>query len=101
MDNNIVEFLPREEREELAMRAYWLAVSDDRDAMGRVAKPAERVADVIGEIDEITDADRLSLLWHVSLIRELAVPRSGQRKRKHQLKPLCSLPRFDPPDGAA
>jgi hypothetical protein len=95
MDNNIIEFLPREEREELAdMRAYWLAVSDDRDVMGRVAKLAERVADILNET-EIADADRQSLLWHLSLIRELAV------KREPGIKPLCKLPRFNPPDGAA
>jgi hypothetical protein len=124
MDNNIVEFLPREEREELAdMRVYWLAVRDDRDAMARIAFLTERVADILNET-EIADADRQSLLWHLSLIRELAAPRSDrdvrkpeltgatctdqldapediEPKRKPKLKPLCSLPRFNPPDGAA
>jgi hypothetical protein len=100
MTENVIEFIPREEREELAeMRQSLLKVSDDRDAMARVAFLAERIADMLGEMDGISVPDRISLQWHLSLIWELAAPRSGGK-----LKPLCRLPRFDrddPPDGAA
>jgi hypothetical protein len=88
MDNKIVEFPTREPLAEVEeMRASLLAVRDDRGAMQRVIMLAERVADIIGEI-EISDADRQSLLWHLSLIHELAVD------RKRGITPLCSLPRF-------
>jgi hypothetical protein len=97
--DNVVE-LPLAEREELEeMRKSLLKVDSDRDVMARVVFLAERIADIIGEIDEISGADRQSLLWHLSLIRELT---ADQREQK--LTPLCSLPRFNrdhPPDGAA
>jgi len=86
--DNVVELPPRGEREELErMRKSLLAVRDDRDAMQRVVLLAERVANIIGEI-KIKGEDRQSLLWHLSLIRELAAERKGG------ITPLCSLPRF-------
>jgi hypothetical protein len=87
--DNVVELLPRAEREEVEeMRKSLLKVRDEPHAMTRVAFLAERIADIIGEI-EISVQDRLSLMWHLSLIRELAAPRSDGK-----IKPLCSLPRF-------
>jgi hypothetical protein len=79
------------------MRASLLAVRDDRGAMQRVIMLAERAANIVKEIGKkITEADRQSLLWHLSLIRELAVV-PGRK-----ITPACSLPRFDrDPDGAA
>jgi hypothetical protein len=101
MDNKIVEFPAREPPAEAAevaeMRKSLLAVRDDRAAMQRVVMLAERAADIVNEIGKkITEADRQSLLWHLSLIRELAVlPRS-------EIVPACSVPRFDrDPPGAA
>jgi hypothetical protein len=98
MDNKIVEFPAREPLAEVEeMRASLLAVRDDRGAMQRVIMLAERAANIVNEIGKkITEADRQSLLWHLSLIRELAVvPGRG-------IVPLCSLPKFDrEPDGAA
>jgi hypothetical protein len=86
--DNVVELPPRAEREELeGMRKSLLAVGDDRDVRQRVAFLAERVADILSEI-EISEADRQSLLWHLSLIRELAVERKGG------ITPLCALPKF-------
>jgi hypothetical protein len=99
MDNKIVEFPAREPPAEAAeveeMRASLLAVRDHRAAMQRVIMLAERAADIVNEIDKIGEADRQSLLWHLSLIRELAVV-PGRK-----ITPACSLPRFDPPPGAA
>ena len=93
--SDVVEFPPRDaELAEVAeMRAGWLKVRDDSQAMQRVGMLAERVADIIGQI-KITDADRQSLLWHLSLIRELACGRGPV--------PLCSFPRLrkDPPDAS-
>jgi hypothetical protein len=64
------------------MRASLLAVRDDRGAMQRVIMLAERAANIVKEIGKkITEADRQSLLWHLSLIRELAVV-SGARSRQ-------------------
>jgi hypothetical protein len=86
---SVIEFPARGERGEvMEMRASLLAVEDDGAAMARVVMLAERVADIIGEIAEIAEADRYSLLWHVSLIRELAVKREGG------ITPGCVLPRF-------
>jgi hypothetical protein len=84
MDNNVVKFSPR-------------------PAMAQIVFLAERVADIISKIDEIStisDADRQSLLWCLSLIRELAA------ERKEGLTPGCVLPKFPraedrDPDGAA
>jgi hypothetical protein len=100
MDNKIVEFPAREPLAEAAeveeMRASLLAVRDDRAAMQQVVMLAERAADIVNEIGKkITEADRQSLLWHLSLIHTLAAERKGW------ITPLCSLPRFNPPDGAA
>jgi hypothetical protein len=93
MAENVIKFLPRElgiERTE--------AVRDDRAAMQRVVVLAERAANIVNETGKkITEADRQSLLWHLSLIRELAVAPGSKRG----IVPLCSLPRFDPPPGAA
>ena len=97
--DNVVELLPRAEREEVAeMRKSLLKVDSDRDAMQRIEELTGRVADILAEVDGITVQDRLSLQWHLSLIRELAAPRSDGK-----LKPGCVLPRFDrdPPAGAA
>jgi hypothetical protein len=96
--DNVVELLPRAEREELeGMRKSLLMVTDEPHAMTRIAFLAERIGDIIGEINEIGLQDRQSLLWHLSLIRELAVPRSDGK-----ITPLCKLPRFDrDPPGAA
>lgn len=76
------------------MRCSLLAVLDDHEARERIALLAERVADILGDLYEITDRDRQSLLWHLSLIRELAI--NGPQ-------PLCGLPRFrkDPPPDAS
>jgi hypothetical protein len=97
--DNVVELLPRSEREEVAeMRESLLKIDRERDAMARIVTLAEQVADIIGEL-EISVQDRISLQWHLSLIHELAI---GQREQK--ITPLCSLPRFDggdPSDGAA
>jgi hypothetical protein len=98
MDTNIVVFPLRGRLADVAevaeMRTWWLKVRDDRKAMQRVAMLAERVADIIDQIDEINVSDRQSLLWHLSLIHDLATPRG--------ITPLCSLPRFRPdPEGAA
>jgi hypothetical protein len=97
--DNIIELMPRAEREEVAeMRKQLLKVDSDRDAMQRVAFLAERIADILDQA-EIAGGDKQSLLWHLSLIRELAVDH-----REQKIKPLCSLPRFNrdhPPDGAA
>jgi hypothetical protein len=95
---NVVEFIPGGERGEVfEMRKSLLKVDSDRDAMARIAFLAERIADIIGAIDEISVQDRQSLLWHLSLIRELAVD-----QREQKIKPLCKLPRFDrDPPGAA
>jgi hypothetical protein len=106
--DNIIEFPARaplteaaeaaEAAEVAEMRASLLTVRSGHDVMQRVALLAERVVDVVNEIDEIADADRQSLLWHMSLIRELAVPRSD----RSGITPLCKFPRFDrDPDGAA
>jgi hypothetical protein len=95
MDNNVIEFIPLGERgEAVEMRKALLNVSDEPHAMTRIVFLAERIADILDQV-EIADADRQSLLWHLSLIRELAVD------RKRGIVPLCSLPRFDPPPGAA
>jgi hypothetical protein len=95
--DNVVELLPRAEREEVAeMRQQLLKVDSDRDAMARVVALTERVADIIGEIEDISVQDRISLQWHLSLIRELAAARSDGK-----LIPGCTLPRFTPPGGAA
>ena len=99
MDNVVILPMrgPLAEAAELAeMRAYWLAVRDDRDAMGRITELAERVADILDQV-KIKGEDRQSLLWHLSLIRELAVDRKGG------IEPLCKFPRFDrdPDPGAA
>jgi hypothetical protein len=97
MVDNVIEFIPLGERGEVAeMRKSLLAVRDEPHAMTRIAFLAARIADIIGEINEISDAGRQSLLWHLSLIRELAVV-PGRK-----ITPACSLPRFDrDPDGAA
>jgi hypothetical protein len=108
--DNVVELLPRPEREEVeGMRQQLLKVDSDRDAMQRIEELTGRVADILAEVDGISVQDRISLQWHLSLIHELAV---GQREQK--LKPGCTLPRFSqrsedraredgdhPPDGAA
>jgi hypothetical protein len=111
--DNVVELLPRAEREEVEeMRQSLLKVTDEHHAMTRIGFLAERIADMLGEIDGVSVQDRISLQWHLSLIHELAV---GQREQK--LKPGCTLPRFpqrsedraredrdrdrDHPDGAA
>jgi hypothetical protein len=87
--DNVVELLPRAEREEVEeMRKSLLKVDNDRDAMQRIEALTGRVADILAEVDGISVQDRLSLQWHLSLIRELAVDRKGG------IKPLCSLPRF-------
>jgi hypothetical protein len=99
--DNVVE-LPRAEREELEeMRKSLLTVTDEPHAMTRIAFLAERIADIISEIDEISVQDRLSLQWRLSLIHELATPRSDK------IAPGCTLPRFkredddqDPPPAA-
>jgi hypothetical protein len=76
MDHNVIQFLPRGERGEVAeMRKSLLAVRDDHAAMQRVVMLTERVAAILDEIT-LTGADRQSLLWHVSVIRELATPQS-------------------------
>ena len=94
--DNVVEFIPGGERGEVfEMRKSLLKVDSDRDAMARIAFLAERIADIIDEIDEIGVQDRQSLLWHLSLIHTLAAERKGG------ITPLCSLPRFDrDPPGA-
>jgi hypothetical protein len=103
MDNNTIKFPardpPAEAAERAEMRAALLAVRDDRAAMPRVIMLAERAANIVNEVGKkITEADRQSLLWHLSLIRELAVvPRSDRRG----IVPACEFPRFDPSDGAA
>jgi hypothetical protein len=97
--DNVVELLPRAEREEvMEMRKSLLKVDSDRDVMARIAFPAERIADILAEVDGISVANRLSLQWHLSLIHELAAPRLDGG-----IKPGCVLPRFDrdPPDGGA
>jgi hypothetical protein len=97
MDKKIVEFPARGPPAEVAeMRKSLLAVRDDPAAMQRVVMLAERAADIVNEIGKkITEADRQSLLWHVSLIRELAVDRKGG------IVPLCSLPKFPRDDPGA
>jgi hypothetical protein len=88
MDSNIVDFpAPEPPTEVEEMRKSMLAVRDDRDAMQRVVMLAERIADIIGEI-KIKGEDRQSLLWHLSLIHELAAERKGG------ITPGCVLPRF-------
>ena len=96
--DNVVELLPRAEREEVEeMRQQLLKVTSDRDAMQRIEELTGRVADILAEVDGVSVQDRLSLSWHLSLIRELAAPRSDGK-----LKPGCTLPRFDrDPPGAA
>jgi len=95
--DKVVEFIPGGERGEVfEMRKSLLKVGSDRDAMARVAMLAERVVDIINEIDEISDADRQSLLWHISLVYELAQPRSDGK-----LTPGSVLPRFKKPDPGA
>jgi hypothetical protein len=98
VEYNVVEFIPGGERGEVAeMRKALLTVTDEPHAMTRVAFLAERIADIINEIDEISVQDRQSLLWHTALIFELAQPRSDGK-----ITPLCKLPRFDrEPPGAA
>src|SRR5258708_6157838 len=94
MDDKIVEFpareLPAEAAEVAEMRASLLAVRDEPHAMAprklvqsprklvqsRIVFLAERIADILDQV-EISDADRQSLLWHLSLIRELAADRKG------------------------
>jgi hypothetical protein len=100
--DDVVEFIPGGERGEVfEMRKSLLKVDSDRDAMARVVMLAERVSDIIGEIDEIGVQDRQSLLWHLSLIRELAVvPDRKVIEAKRKITPLCKLPRFNPPDDA-
>ena len=97
MDNKIVEYPAREPLAEVEeMHKSLLAARDDRAAMQRVVMLAERAAGIINEVGKkITEADRQSLLWHLRLIRELAVV-PGRK-----ITPACSLPKFDPPDGAA
>jgi hypothetical protein len=100
--DNVIEFIPLGERGEVVeMRKSLLKVDDEPHAMAprelvqsRIVFLAERIADILDQV-EIADADRQSLLWHLSLIRELAVD------RKRGIVPLCSLPRFDPPPGGA
>jgi hypothetical protein len=97
MTENVIEFLPARGARRTRRDAQVAdEVGDDRAAMQRVVLLAERAAGIVNEIGKkITEADRQSLLWHLSLIRELAVvPGRG-------IVPLCSLPRFNPPDGAA
>jgi hypothetical protein len=99
--DNVVEFIPGGERGEVfEMRKSLLKVDSDRDAFARIAFLAERIPDILAEVDGISDADRQSLLWHLSLVYELAQPRS-EHNRKRKIKPGCVLPRFNPPDGAA
>ena len=88
--------LRAEERGEVAeTRQQLLDVRDEPHAMTRIVFLAERIADILDQA-KISDADRQSLLWHLSLIREIAV------EPKRQITPLCSFPRFDrDPDGAA
>jgi hypothetical protein len=101
--SEVVEFPARDaETAEVAeMRVGWLKVRDDSQAMQRIAKLAERAADILDEV-EISAQDRLSLLWHLSLIRELTVERKGGITPLCELPltPLCSLPRFKKPTPA-
>jgi hypothetical protein len=118
--DNVIEFLPLGEREEVeGMRKSLLTVTDEPHAMTRVAFMAERIADIINEINEISVQDRQSLLWHLSLIRELAAPTELRKPEvqsvqvapiesgddvepERKIKPGCTLPRFDrDPPGAA
>jgi hypothetical protein len=96
--DNVIEFIPGGERGEVyEMRKALLDVRDEPHAMTRIAFLAERVADILAEVAEIGVQDRQSLLWHLSLIRELSAPRSDGK-----LKALCKLQRFDrDPPGAA
>ncbi len=78
------------------MRASLLAVRSRRQAVDRIRLLAERAAAIVDEMT-VDDADRVSLLWHLSAIRELACD---------SREPVCALPhkRSDsprrPPDDA-
>jgi hypothetical protein len=96
MTENVVKFLPARGARRTRRDAQVAdEVGDDRAAMARIVFLAERISDIIDEIDQISVQDRQSLLWHASLIRELAVDRKGG------ITPLCSLPRFPRDDPGA
>jgi hypothetical protein len=56
------------------MRKSLVKVTDEPHAMTRIAFLAKRISDILDQV-EISDADRQSLLWHISLVYELAQPR--------------------------